>query len=86
MPLTRGHEIKVNAHSLGEFMTVKQCHEAIKTHLSSIATPLDEITFELIDHAKGEFIRIRIIRDSKTASAGNDFFFDHWLHATGSSN
>lgn len=86
MPLLRGYEIKVNAQSLGEFITVKQCHEAIKTRLQLIKTPLSEMTFELIDHNKGEFIRIRIQRDSKAADASNESFFDHWLHATGLSN
>ena len=86
MPLLRGYEIKVNDQSLGEFITVKQCHDAIKTRLHQIKTPLDEFTFELIDHNKGEFIRIRIQRDPKAQEASNESFFNHWLHATGLSN
>lgn len=83
MPLTRGYEIKIDGKSLGEFLTVAQCHEAIKNHLQSTEHAFNEITFELINHVKGEFTRVRILRDAKTDLAGNDSFFDHWLQASG---
>ncbi|MCP5279667.1 MAG: hypothetical protein H6935_15140 [Thiobacillus sp.] len=83
MPLTRGLEPRLNGHKLGEFLTFEQVRSVIQSAVESLPADTNSFTLEIVDHSKGEFIRVTTLQECHLPTSWDDRQFYHWLSVSG---